>query len=491
MIPFSIDEAVRVTGAAVAGPVDRTALVRTITADSREVRPGAVFVALPGEHLDGQAFVQAAAGAGAVAALTRSAVAGAPCLVVADPLAAFGQLARHVVDLGVSGDLRVVGITGSSGKTSTKDLLAHVLESHQPTVAPAGNLNNELGVPLTVVRVTEATRFLIAEMGARGIGHIAYLCRIAPPQVGVVLNVGHAHVGEFGGQQAIAIAKGELVEALPSDGWAVLNAADPLVWAMRDRTSARVVAFSAVGDPGQAAAVWATDAVGDQAGCYRFALHARWPGAPESSVEVQLGLVGRHQVANALAVAAAAGALGLGPVDIGAALESARPRSRWRMEVSRRADGTTIVNDAYNANPDSMRAAVDTLAELGAGGRRTWALLGDMLELGDDAIPAHRELGEYVAERGVDELIALGGYAEAVVQGAESVGGRTRARVAVDKHGATEMVTSGLGPGDVVLVKASRGLALNTVADALIAAEAAPTMRPDTAVTAEVGEPTR
>ncbi len=191
------------------------------------------------------------------------------CLVVTDPLVALGRLARHLVDRAVTGGLQVVAITGSQGKTSTKDLLGQVLESAGPTVAPVGNLNNELGVPLTVSRIDEHTRYLVAEMGARGIGHIAYLCEITPPRVGVVLNVGQAHVGEFGGQPAIAQAKGELVEALPADGVAVLNADDPLVWAMRRRTSASVLAFSASGRP-DGPGVWASDAGQRPAGTLRI-----------------------------------------------------------------------------------------------------------------------------------------------------------------------------------------------------------------------------
>ena len=241
MIALPVAEVAAMLGADLAGPGDPAARVTSVTADSRNIAPGALFVALPGARTDGHDFVATAYAAGAAAALTQRPIPDALCLVVADPLVALGRLARHLVDRASPGGLRVVGITGSQGKTSTKDLLSQVLETVGPTVAPAGNLNNELGVPLTVTRIDEQTRYLVAEMGARGIGHIAYLCDIAPPTVGVVLNVGHAHVGEFGGQAAIAQAKGELVEALPADGVAVLNAADPLVWAMRERTAASVL----------------------------------------------------------------------------------------------------------------------------------------------------------------------------------------------------------------------------------------------------------
>ena len=472
MIPLPVAELAAVLGAGLTGPGDRTTLVTAVTADSRTIVPGALFVALPGNRADGHDFVAAAYAAGATAALTRQPVPDALCLVVTDPLVALGRLARHLVDRGAAAGLRVVGITGSQGKTSTKDLLSQVLEGAGPTVAPAGNLNNELGVPLTVSRIDEQTRFLVAEMGARGIGHIAYLCDIAPPTVGVVLNVGHAHIGEFGGQAAIARAKGELVEALPAEGTAVLNAADPLVWAMRERTAAPVVAFSTEGAP-SGPGVWATDLVGDRSGRYRFRLHAaELPGpAADGEVEVRLQVPGRHQVGNALAAAAAALALGVDLNVVGGGLSRATARSRWRMELHQRDDGVTVLNDAYNANPDSMAAAVGTLAELsGQRRRRTWAVLGDMLELGDEAEQAHADLGALVARSGIDRLVAVGAYAEPMAAAART-GGLTDGAVLVypDKAAAQAAVLAGLAPGDVVLVKASRGLALDTVAEAILA----------------------
>ena len=471
MIRLAVAELAAVLGAELTGPGDPATLVTAITADSRSIAAGALFVALPGARADGHDFVPAAYAAGAAAALTRHPVPDALCLVVADPLVALGRLARHLVDRGAASGLRVVGITGSQGKTSTKDLLSQVLEGAGPTVAPAGNLNNELGVPLTVSRIEEDTRFLVAEMGARGIGHIAYLCDIAPPTVGVVLNVGHAHVGEFGGQAAIARAKGELVEALPTDGTAVLNAADPLVWAMRERTAATVLAFSAQEAP-SGPGVWASDLAGDPSGRYAFRLHTRLPeAAADGEAEVRLQVPGRHQVGNALAAAAAALALGLELDQVAGRLSRATARSRWRMELHERDDGVTVLNDAYNANPDSMAAAVGTLAELsGPRQRRTWAVLGDMLELGNEAEQAHAALGTLVATSGIDRLIAVGAYAEPMAAAARA-GGLTDGAVRAyrDKAAAQAAVLAELAPGDVVLVKASRGLALDTVAEAILA----------------------
>jgi UDP-N-acetylmuramoyl-tripeptide--D-alanyl-D-alanine ligase len=468
VIAVTVDEIATVLGASLSGPGDTTAVVTALTSDSRAVAAGALFVALPGEHVDGHDYVVAATAAGAAASLTRHPVRGTLCLVVRDPLVALGRLSRYLIDRASATGLQVVGITGSVGKTSTKDLLAQVLERAGRTVAAAGNFNNELGVPLTVGRVDEQTKFLVAEMGARGIGHIAYLCDIAPPRVGVVLNVGQAHVGEFGGQAAIAQAKGELVEALPADGWAVLNIDDPLVWSMRRRTRSHVLPWSTMQplDGG----VWASGLVGDAYGRYSFALHH---GRSESHLQLQL--TGRHQVANAVAAAAAAVAVGVELDAAAAALAAAGPRSRWRMELHDRSDGVTVINDSYNANPDSMRAALTTLAELGRTGRHTWAVLGDMLELGEAAAEAHAAIGRFAAQSGVEHLVGIGEFAVQITSAAVAAGlPSTRAVSVTEKADAAAVVTSDLEPGDVVLVKASRGLALDTVADEILAAVGPP-----------------
>ena len=468
MIAVTVDEIATMLGAELSGPGDTTAVVTALTSDSRAVAAGALFVALPGEHVDGQDYVAEATAAGAAASLTRHPVRGALCLVVRDPLVALGRVSRYLVDRASAKGLQVVGITGSVGKTSTKDLLAQVLERVGPTVAAAGNFNNELGVPLTVGRVDEQTRFLVAEMGARGIGHIAYLCDIAPPRVGVVLNVGQAHVGEFGGQAAIAQAKGELVEALPTDGWAVLNIDDPLVWSMRRRTRGNVLPWSTIQplDDG----VWASGLVGNTFGRYSFALRYG-----QSETDVQLQLTGRHQVANAVAAAAAAVALGVELHAVAAALTAAGPRSRWRMELHDRSDGVTVINDSYNANPDSMRAALTTLAELGRAGRHTWAVLGDMLELGETAAEEHAAIGRFAAQSGVEHLVAIGEFAVQITSAAVAAGLPSMRAVSVtDKAEAAALVCRDVEQGDVVLVKASRGLALDTVADEILSAVGPP-----------------
>ncbi|MFP5416810.1 MAG: UDP-N-acetylmuramoyl-tripeptide--D-alanyl-D-alanine ligase, partial [Actinomycetes bacterium] len=410
-----------------------------------------------------------AAGAGA-ALVEREVDADLPQVVVADTVAGLSSLAHHVVTRARRSGLVVVGVTGSSGKTSTKDLLAQVLAGAGPTVAPPGSFNNEIGAPLTACRVDDRTRFLVSEMGARGVGHIAALARVTPPDIGAVLNVGHAHVGEFGSVEGIAEAKGELVEALGETGWAVLNADDPRVLAMAQRTRARVATFSAVGDPGANGAalrVWAAEITPDDLQRFSFTLNAA--GAAYGSAQVALGVLGEHQVSNALAAAAVALAAGLGLDDIAAALTRARPLSRWRMELTTRPDGLAVLNDAYNANPDSMRAALAALRGLRRPEGRLVAVLGDMLELGESSRTEHHELGRLAATLGIDEVDAVGAFAGDVAAGVAAAGGR--ARYFEDKDTLTRHLRATLGSADVVLVKASRGLALETVAEALAAAD--------------------
>jgi UDP-N-acetylmuramoyl-tripeptide--D-alanyl-D-alanine ligase len=445
----------------------------TVTVDSRAVAPGDLFVAVPGERVDGHDFLGAAAAAGAVGALATRADDALPCVVVDEPVAALGRLAAAVharlAGAGGAGGHRLVtiGITGSSGKTSTKDLLGQVLATAGPTVSPPGSYNNDIGLPLTVLDADEDTRFLVLEMGSRGRGHIARLCRVARPDVGVVLNVGSAHLGEFGSADGIAVAKGELVEALPAEGTAVLNADDPRVIGMAPRTRARVVTTGLGGRGGNTADVRAEDLVLDEAGRAGFTLVT---GGVRAAVRLQV--VGAHQVANALSAAGAALAAGMTPEDVAAALSAAVPRSRWRMEVTRRDDGVTVVNDAYNANPESMRAALAALVGLPA--RRRVAVLGAMAELGPGAAEEHERLGRDAVAAGVDLVVAVGpdavGIADgALAAGAHEDGDTDKGAVRVpDRAAARQLLTEVLVPGDVVLVKASRSYGLEVLAADLL-----------------------
>ncbi|MEU6509828.1 MULTISPECIES: UDP-N-acetylmuramoyl-tripeptide--D-alanyl-D-alanine ligase [unclassified Streptomyces] len=457
MIALSLAEIAAVVGGQTHDIPDPSVQVTgPVVRDSREVVPGSLFAAFVGERVDGHDFAPRVVEAGAVAVLAARPV-GVPAIVVEDVQTALGALARHVVRrLGTT----LVALTGSAGKTSTKDLIAQVLRRKAPTVFTPGSLNNEIGLPLTALSATEETRFLVLEMGARGLGHIRYLTDLTPPKIGLVLNVGTAHIGEFGGREQIAEAKGELVEALPEDGAAILNADDPLVRAMASRTKAKVVLFgeSAEADV-RAENVRLTDS-----GQPSFRLHT-----PSGASDVTMRLYGEHHVSNALAAAAVAHELGMSAEEIATALSEAGSLSRWRMEVTERPDGVTIVNDAYNANPESMRAALRALAAMGKE-RRTWAVLGKMAELGDEALAEHDAVGRLAVRLNVSKLVAVGGIEASWLQlGAYNEGSWGEESVHVsDAQAAIDLLRSELRPGDVVLVKASRSVGLESVAQALV-----------------------
>ena len=459
MIPTTLSALAAITGGRLHGcsadEAEEILLDGPVVTDSREAAAGSLYVARVGEHADGHDFVLGAAKGGAVAALTTREVDGLPAVVVTDEQAAFVALSRHLIDS--RPDLTVIGITGSSGKTSTKDLLGTVLAADGETIAPVGSYNSEVGVPLTVCRITPSTRHLVVEMGARGIGHIDYLTRIAPPRIGIVLNVGHAHVGEFGSVEAIGRAKSELPAALPADGVAVLNADDPVVAGMAQVTDAEVVL---VGEA-EEAHVRATEVTLDETGRPSFTVVA-----PFGTARVGLQLVGRHHVGNALAVIAAAHAAGMDLETVVDALAQARPVSRWRMEVTRREDGVTVVNDAYNANPDSMSAALRSVAGMATDGRR-WAVLGAMLELGDDAPALHAAVGAETVDLGFDELLVVGESAAAMAEGARGAGD-TRVRLVADVDEAERLLEEELAAEDVVLLKSSRDAGLRWLGETIV-----------------------
>lgn len=468
MIALSLAEIAEIVGGQPHDIPDGTVQVTgPVVIDSREVKPGSLFAAFAGERVDGHDYAARAVEAGAAAVLAARPV-GVPAIVVEDVQAALGALARAVVErLGTD----VVALTGSAGKTSTKDLIAQVLQRHAPTVWTPGSLNNEIGLPLTALTATAETRHLVLEMGARGIGHIRYLTGLTPPRIGLVLNVGTAHIGEFGGREQIAEAKGELVEALPAaadGGVAVLNADDPLVRAMAGRTRAKVVLFGEADE----AAVRAENVHLTATGQPSFRLHT-----PTGCSDVTLRLYGEHHVSNALAAAAVAHELGMPVEEIATALSEAGTLSRWRMEVTERPDGVTIVNDAYNANPESMRAALRALAAMGrsaqAAGSRTWAVLGKMAELGDESLAEHDAVGRLAVRLNVSKLVAVGGREASWLQlGAYNEGSWGEESVHVsDAQAAVDLLRSELRPGDIVLVKASRSVGLERVALALLDAE--------------------
>jgi UDP-N-acetylmuramoyl-tripeptide--D-alanyl-D-alanine ligase len=462
----------------------RLYITGTVEFDSRNVTPGGLFLALPGARTDGHDHAAAAMAAGAVAVLAARPV-GVPAIVVrpqgsaeshasvlehdidgsgAAVLGALARLASFVAAELAAGGLTIIGVTGSSGKTSTKDLIAAVLAPLGQVVAPPGSFNNELGHPWTVLRATPDTDFLVLEMSARRPGNIAELAAIAPPSMAVVLNVGAAHLGEFGSRDAIAATKAELPQAVPPSGVVILNVDDAAVAAMADMTAARVVRVSR----SRVTDLWAEDVRLDELARPRFRLHAG-----DLEVPVALAVHGDHQVANALCAAAVALECGATGQQVAAALAAAGPASAHRMEVTTRADGVTVINDAYNANPDSMRAGLQALAWMSrqtGGGRRSWAVLGEMAELGDDAISEHDRIGRLTVRLDVSRLVVVGTgrlmramYHAAVMEG--SWGGE--ATMVDDADAALALLRAELQPGDVVLVKASNSAGLGTLARAL------------------------
>jgi UDP-N-acetylmuramoyl-tripeptide--D-alanyl-D-alanine ligase len=500
----------------------------TVEFDSRAVGPGGLFLALPGARSDGHDHAASAVAAGAVAVLAARPV-GVPAIVVspqpgaghpeggpagvlehdadgsgAAVLAALAKLAKAVAADLVAGGLTIIGITGSSGKTSTKDLVAAVLEPLGEVVAPPGSFNNELGHPWTVLRATPSTDYLVLEMSARHPGNIAALAEIAPPSIGVVLNVGTAHLGEFGSREAIARTKAELPQAVPPSGVVILNVDDPIVAAMAQVTAAWVVRVSRASHTDSGSSdVWADGVSLDEFARPRFTLHAMdTRGAAEATqateaaeADVQLGVYGDHQVTNALCASAVALECGASVEEVAGALAGAGPVSRHRMQVTTRADGVTVIDDAYNANPDSMRAGLQALAWIAHGGahdkskpgsspRRSWAVLGEMAELGEDAVTEHDRIGRLAVRLDVSRLVVVGTgrsmsamHHGAVMEGSWGTGTGSegdRGAVSVpDGDAALALLRAEVQPGDVVLVKASNAAGLGALADALAADDGA------------------
>ena len=449
MIPLTLAEiAALVDGTLTNAPEPHAQVTAPLMFDSRGANPGGLFLALTAER-DGHDYARAAVEqAGATAALTTRPV-GVPAIVVPDVLTAAAMLTAYL-SAQLSGTT-FIGVTGSSGKTSAKDLLSQILPALGPTVATEQSFNNEFGLPVTVSRATRDTKYLVLEMGARGVGHIRYLTGMAPLDTAIVLNVGSAHLGEFGSRQRIAEAKGELIEDLPLSGWAVLNADDDLVAAMAPRTRASVILFGRSHN----AQVRAEDVRLDDAGRARFTL-----ATPSGSVPVRLRLVGEHHVDNALAAAAAVMPYGMTPQATADALSQSVQIASGRMEVTERPDGVTVVNDAYNANPESMRAALDALVSMTcAAGRNPVAVLGTMLELGDHSEAAHSEVGAYAAKHGIT-VIAVGSGPEA----RWIAGSAASPHLVGDEHEAAELLRTLAVSGDVVLFKSSRDAGLRHLA---------------------------
>jgi UDP-N-acetylmuramoyl-tripeptide--D-alanyl-D-alanine ligase len=428
-------------------------LVEGVATDSREVRHGDLFVALEGGHTDGHRFVDQALGNGAAAALV-SRVVEAPSIVVEDVGAALLSLAKAERDAMTA---TVVGITGSTGKTSVKDLTSSVLGSRFSVWASPRSFNTEVGVPLTILNAPTDAEVVVVEMGSRGLGHITTLCDVARPEVGVVTNVGLAHMEMFGSLETVAAAKRELVEALPAEGTAVLNADDPTVRGFDSATAARVLRYGV----SEEADVRAEDIALDEQGQPSFTLHG-----PDGSERIELPVAGEHMAWNSLAAASVGIALGLTVGECASGLKDAR-LSPWRMEVLEGAGGIRVLNDAYNANPTSMAAALKAVRWMARHGRSI-AVLGEMAELGAMADVEHKRVGELVARLGIDHLIVVGSHALGIAIGAEREGVEPERIERVETvEQAVGSVRRVAGEGDVVLVKGSRVAGLERVAEAL------------------------
>lgn len=466
MVNLSAADIAEITrGELVAGPED--AVVTRVAVDSRRVEPGAAFVAFRGERCDGHAYLAEAVSKGARALIvTRSDAEvlaelssgrrhDVALVRVDDALGAVQRLGRHHRSRLTC---PVLGITGSTGKTSTKDLLQSVLSQRLDVVATAENQNNELGVPLTILRAGPETEVVVVELAMRAQGQIRELCQLASPTLGLVTNVGETHMALLGSQEAIAWAKGELLESLPADGRAFLNGDDAWSRVMADRSAAPVTYYGM----GEANEVWAEDVTVTEDGLPRFTIRS-----PRGAAAVTLPIPGRHNAYNAAAAAAVGLHLGLSLNDVVEGLETAK-LSAMRMQLFTSASGVSVINDAYNANPTSMRAALHALADAPAEGRRI-AVLGDMAELGSLSELAHFRLGEDAARMGLDALVTVGPKAERIAEGALAegmAGERVRPCVTVDE--ASEVLDDLLERGDVVLVKASRVLGLERVVEGIV-----------------------
>lgn len=482
MIKLSAAQIIEATGGTAIGLDGREEQVFAdfATTDSREVQTGTLFVAKPGMVTDGHRFIPMAFEKGATLALVEREVLDEqgvpyPSIQVPDVVLAMGDLARYSIEqMRAQGELTVIGITGSAGKTTTKDLLAAIFTPEGPTVAPVGSYNSEVGVPLTVFRADESTRYLVIEMGADHVGNIEYLANIAHPDHGAILKVGTAHAGEFGGVDNIERTKGELAEGVQPTGSLALNADDERVLRMASRSVAPITYFG-VGEK--------TDANGQPYERYVAALNLRTTdaGCPEftlrlpdgSEYEISSQLIGEHHVHNLLAAATIAYNSGISGEKIARALNKAAAASKWRMARTDRADGVTVINDAYNANPESMAAALRTLAQLGrtvdpATGQphRTWAVLGAMLELGDASVEEHDRIGRLVVRMNISKLIAVGDETKPTYNAAHLEGswGNEATWVKTPEE-AEQILRAEVRPGDIVLFKSSNGAKLGILGD--------------------------
>jgi UDP-N-acetylmuramoyl-tripeptide--D-alanyl-D-alanine ligase len=462
MIALTLQEIADVTNAELIG--DPSLVVTgSVETDSRLISQGSLFVAKPGEATDGHLFVSSAISSGAVAAIVERKLSDAVAqLVVKDSVEALGLLAKHVVaKVKALGHLKVIGVTGSNGKTTTKNMLREVLSTHGATIAPMESFNNEVGAPYSMLQISEHTKFLVVEMGAGGIGTIRYLADMAKPDIGIELKVGLAHAGEFGGIEITEQIKAELVKELGADGIALLNFDDERVMNMQSRTKAKVITFGVGSESDFAASDVSISLSGTS-----FKYHS----PNRSSTEVNLQILGEHHVYNALAALATAELLGVDRTKAIEALELMKLAEKWRMELNVAKNGLTVINDAYNSSPDSMRAALQTLAQLGRlSGKKTVAVMGEMAELGEFSAHEHDAIGRIAVRLNLGQVVVVGKGAKLIHMGASQEGSWDGESQYFDEiSDALGYLREMLTGDEIVLVKSSKSANLRYLGDDLL-----------------------
>lgn len=462
MISLTVAEIAKAINGRVVG--DGTVMITgTVETDSRICKPGSLFVAKPGEATDGHLFIPNAMVNGANAAIVEYETnTELTQIVVEDSVLALGLLAKFVVaEVRAKGNLQVIAVTGSNGKTTTKNMLRTILSKFGNTVAPEESFNNEVGAPYSMLKIDQSTQYLVLEYGAGGLGSIAYLVGLCQPDIAIELKVGLAHVGEFGGIEITEKIKAELVTDLPVAALALLNFDDPRVRKMQEMTQASVRSFAI-----ESIATYRATEVG-----MSFAgTHFTFSSPNNQPLPVTLKIIGEHQIYNALAALAVAVELGLDLKVASEALESMELAERWRMQILQGANGLTVINDAYNASPDSMRAGLTALAELGRQtGRRTVAVLGEMAELGQYSADEHDSIGRLVVRLNIGQLVVVGAGAKLIHMGASLEGSWDgESRFFDEISTATEYLRGMLSGEEIVLVKSSKSANLRYLGDDLI-----------------------
>ena len=461
MIKLKLSEVAEFVGGMLIG--EDSVVFGSVETDSRLLASGSLFVAKPGEVTDGHNFLDSAKNLGAIGAIVEKVnpEVDLPQILVDDSVKALGLLAKSVLaNVRASGDLKVIGITGSNGKTSTKNMLCAVLSEFGNTVAPIESFNNEVGLPISVLKIDEKTKYLVAELGAGGVGSISYLADITKPDIGIVLKVGLAHAGAFGGIEVTAKIKAELVSALEPKSVFIFNCDDAAVVAMKGLTEAKKISFGT----NREADVYFDNV---ELGLGGTSADIHFADGQISTLKLQI--LGEHQMMNAAAAIAVAEELALPRPQVIKALSELPLAERWRMQLTNRSDGISIINDAYNASPESMKAALQTLAHLGKAGRRTIAVLGEMAELGEFSRDAHDQVGRLVVRYNIDRLVVVGSGAKLIHMGAMFEGSWDGESIYFDSSSeALDYIRGMLVSGDIVLVKSSKSANLRHLGDDLL-----------------------